>query len=249
MKASETEINKVVLAGIKAFIAIVVITLLTACQSSSSGIPYIPNKPIETKTTSAEIYKPIPEVTAIPSTNKIKEVIIVRSILNSDQNLPIGNYSFIYFHTKAYNKELRVKHLKICEAWQASFNNKKEIMNALDFREDIDIHTLYWFDKRLLTDDDSCDSLLNYYDYPRALMTGVRLKINTRKTQIVTRLGKEILIVDLTNVKEQDIDKVIDIWHDKICNPIITSKEIKLISLLDAFKTTLGVLGKIVKIQ
>ena len=41
----------------------------------------------------------------------------------------------------------------------------------------------------------------------------------------------------------------VKVWHDKICNPIVTSKEIKLVSLLDAFKAALGALGEIVKIQ
>lgn len=59
----------------------------------------------------------------------------------------------------------------------------------------------------------------------------------------------EVLVVNLSNIKDQDIDKVINIWHDKVCNPIVTSKEIKLVSLLDAFKATLGALSKIVKIQ
>jgi hypothetical protein len=250
VKAIKIEIDRTILAGIKIGLAIIIITLLAACQSVSSGIPYIPKKPIETKTSNPiELYEPITETTATSSNPKTKEVVIVRSILNSNQNLPIGDYSYIYFHTKPYNKDLKTKQLKICEAWQASFNNKKEIINALDFREDVDLHTLYWLDKRLLTNSDICSDLLANYDYSRALITGTRLKINTRKTQIVTKLGNEVLVVNLSNIKDQDIDKVINIWHDKVCNPIVTSKEIKLVSLLDAFKAALGALGKIVKIQ
>lgn len=250
MKAIKIEIDRTILAGVKVSLILIIITLLAACQSTSSGIPYIPKKPIETKTSnSVELYEPIIETTVSSSNPKTKEVVIVRSILNSNQNLPIGDYSYIYFHTKSYNKDLKAKQLRLCEAWQATFNNKKEIINTLDFRDDVDLHTLYWLDKRLLTDSDICSDLLANYDYPRALMIGIRLKINTRKTQIVTKLGNEILVVDLSNVKNQDIDKVINIWHDKVCNPIVTSKEIKLVSLLDAFKAALGALGKIVKIQ
>lgn len=55
MKAIKIEIDRTILAGIKIGLAIIIITLLAACQSVSSGIPYIPKKSIETKTSEIKL--------------------------------------------------------------------------------------------------------------------------------------------------------------------------------------------------
>lgn len=175
--------------------------------------------------------------------------IVVRTVLSSDDVVPMDSFSFIYLNSRPVTKASRASYIELCQAWQSLFNDRVEIIDQLHALSYLEVHNLYWLAKDPLPSSSQCSKLIDNYDYGRAIVLALKLGINPNHRQIVTKVDNEILTMDLSSLSDKDYEHALSVWQEKVCKPIVKSKEIKLYSLLDSLKITLGTLAKAVKLQ
>ena len=196
----------------KLILGIIVLMVTVLLSSCNNG----------TKEESRVVVASVPKSVAMPvpvyekTEKKDTYMLMVRSFLYPKQKTELP-FNLIFFPKKPVTKQEKEQYLFICSVWQSSFPYAEDIRQQLEETDNVEMLPIYWLlIKQNRTS--NCSELVKNYDYSRAQLLASRLKIDSTKTQLVSQLKSNVIVMDLGTIYEEaDLILAINVWRQKMC--------------------------------
>lgn len=174
-----------------------------------------------------------------------KPNILFREYLYPENKYPVVPLNLIVFPKKPVTKQDKDKYAFICEMWRAQFYTSAEHGDTVLFNK----VPFYWMVKTNKVTD-SCDFLIENYDYARAKSFAVRKKLDTSKTYLICELPTHTVTMDISRLKkDDDLELAMTVWTENMRSFPKESKEIKPYDIFSSAKAVLGALGTLIAMK
>ena len=176
--------------------------------------------------------------------------IVSRDFFYRINKIDYDRFNFIYLPRKPVTTDEKRKYIKICELWKGSFNFTKEVKEIIKDKTGTSIIPLYW-PLRNPVKNDSCDSLIEEYDYVRiSNIVSDYKKFETNSIQVVTLLKNNLITMNIGRlINENELASAFDIWKDRMTRFPNSIENINPYSLLDSLREVLGSLSGLLSIK
>lgn len=184
--------------------------------------------------------------TSVPSGGTASFIPFKQLLVRPDP--PSGSYyTFVYFPSQATTSKLKTQYELICQMWQSHFLPKAEVLMYKDVAETP--LPVYWLLRDLRSSEDSCENLVRWYDYMRAISI-LPKKSRPNTPSLVAVIGKSTIIMDLQGLtSEEDIDRAFTIWKEHIAVPKGKNEDLNAVTLAFSAKKALGILAGILQLK
>lgn len=132
-----------------------------------------------------------------------------------------GAYGYLIFTKRPTNEATRQRYLSICKAYMANLEDAGNYAHIASTQ----IATTFWLLASKPVDENSCDELIDRYDYARAteitasihkLKSAGPILVASGQPDVAQTTTQELLIIDLGRMRNGDMDRAFAIWKDKI---------------------------------
>jgi hypothetical protein len=185
-----------------------------------------------------------------PKVTRPSPVVAVRAFLFTGEPTPqgYGAYGYLLFNTRPSQADL-VRYMLVCdsfrrdlvETWGKSPEERRKQMA-----------TFWPLETRAIAVDYSCQTLIEKYDYRRAVQIatavgkqGSRGPVLTAWTRPFEENDSEALVLDLSDFSNEDLDRAFAIWRERITtNPEAWQDGLNLVVFREAFRNLLQTYGE-----
>lgn len=211
------------------------------------------SSPVETKSMPA----PAPKVYI---DNKTKEVIVItptrkpvegntnllyKDFLLPDDRLIIELTTFVYLPKKPTSDKEKKLYTQICENWVDSILSYEELKDHYDKTTET-LVPFFWPLKSKL-DKESCDKMIDQYDYARANQLMRSHKLNTKKAQFVSLYKTVHVTMDVSSLTEDsDITKAFQVWSNYMTKVPEKNESVYIFTIVDSVKKVLAALEHLI---
>jgi hypothetical protein len=178
-----------------------------------------------------------------------KMSMVVRQFLYPKDTLDKPYANIILFSKRPVSKAEREVYISICENWRASFPEITEV-DITAVPKEFKVIRFYWLLKKDNVDTNSCQALIDNYDYGRAKLFLTTMKLKADKSQMVCKLPTGFVIMDISALrKDTDIELAIRSWQKHMSIVPAEGGTVRIYTLYDSIKAVLGAIGGLVSLK
>lgn len=198
---------------------------ITAASESKPSIA-IPNTPNESALLLLYNKPSVPKSVEIIPTPGVHKAIIgtdsvtssslgffVRDILYRHEEFPNRPFSYILFPREPVSKFEEDKYLLICQVWRSSFELKAKVYNLPSNTVLIPFYWMVNGNKSM----NSCDFLIENYDYARAKVIAFRNELEFNRTYLIYQFKDAIITMDIDGLESlSELRMAMDKWQREL---------------------------------